>query len=74
MSPFENERIYVKIEMFVVDAENLQELYFSRIKDADTKPENGDWNDVYIYTHSWISKKCNVERMERILGVKNTND
>jgi len=63
----------VKISMFVVDVYHGSELYFSRIKDTNTKPENGSWDDVYIYTHNWISKKCNVERMERILGVKNIN-
>lgn len=73
MSAFENERIYVKIHMVVVDTRHWHELYFSRIKDTNTKPENGSWDDVYIYTHNWISKKCNVERMERILGVKNIN-
>lgn len=72
MSTIKNERLFVKLKMFVVDS-HWHELYFSRVKDTDSEPANGSWNDVYIYTSNWISKKCNVERMERILGVKNIN-
>lgn len=63
----------MKIQMFVVDSDYFSELYFSRVKDTDNKPENGTWDDVYIYTSDWISKKCNVIRIEKMLGVKNIN-
>ncbi len=67
----------MKIQMFF---QGFDTRYFDLVaRSSEYRNAYCDNDEVYVYVlkqkfnRCMISKKCNVERMERILGVKNRN-